>query len=227
MSTDDADDYARARDWLKTLTGQVLRLRMDHRIWTEVQEVIKANPELHRPSEFYRWMRDMYVSGISMAIRRLTDDHTRSVSFFRFLKLVKGNPGLVSRRRYRKLFKDDDVFVEQLRELGLENDYPNDDYTRLVGGGKQPTPDQVQAELDEMRRLTEKIVALADTTVAHHDRERPAELPTFADVEVAIQLFERLLKRYRLLFDATSMSTDTTFQYDWKAIFRTPWIPRK
>jgi len=168
----------------------------------------------------------MYVSGIAMAVRRLTDDDTRVISFFRFLKLVKGNPSLVSQRRYRALFADDDVFAQQLREFGIKIDHIKEEYESLVGVGKsQPSPEDVQSEIDEMQRLTAKIVALADKSIAHHEEKKPEELPTFADVDKVIIFFENLLKRYRLLFDATSMSTDVAFQYDWKAIFRVPWIP--
>ena len=199
---------------------------MDYRIWDETQAIIRANPKLHRSSEFYRWMREMFVSGVAMSVRRLTDSDTRAISFFRFLKLVKGNASLVSRQRYRKLYRDDDVFSQQLRELGIMTDHVKAEYEMLVGPGKeQPSPDDIQRELDAMQQLTSKIVALADSSIAHHEEKKPEDLPTFADVDKAISFFEELLKRYRLLFDATSMSTDITFQYDWKAIFRVPWIP--
>ena len=148
--------------------------------------------------------------------------------FYRFLKLIKGNPSLVSRQRYRALFHDDDVFVEQLNELGLKKDYVNGDYDRLVGSGKmQPLPDDIQIELDELERVTVKIVAFADKVIAHHDEGKPKDLPKFREVDEAIRFLEGLIKRYRLLFDATSMSTDVAFQYDWKAIFRVPWIPKR
>jgi len=225
MSTDTAADYDRARDWLKILVGQVIGLRRDHHVWEEFQTIISANPHLHRPSEFYRWTKDMYVSGMAMAIRRQTDDDTRSISFYRFLKLLKGNPSLVSRQRYRALFPDNDVFVQQLNEAGLKKDYVDGDYDRLVGPGKaQPSTEDIQNEIEALERVTSKIVIFADKVIAHHDEQKPEDLPKFIEVDEAIKFLEDLLKRYRLLFEATSMSTDVAFQYDWKAIFRIPWI---
>jgi hypothetical protein len=225
MSTDDAADYAKAKAWLGTLTSQVLRLRQDERIWEEVQEMVKNNADLPKPSAFYDWMKDMYVSGMAMAVRRQTDDDNRSVSFFRFLKLLKGNPSLVSRRRYRALFPAHDDFVEQLRELGLKKDYIDANYDQLVGAGKvQPTPEDIQAEIDELERVTKKVVTLADKVIAHHDEKKPLDLPTFAEVSAAITYLEALVQRYKSLFEAASISMQVAYQYDWKAIFRVPWI---
>ncbi|MEO8382447.1 MAG: hypothetical protein ABI779_22500 [Acidobacteriota bacterium] len=227
MSTDNEADYEKAKAWLRTLTDQVLRLRMDHRVWEELQAMISANTDLHRPSEFYRWVKDMYVSGMAMSIRRQTDDDSRSVSFYRFLKLLKGNPSHVSRQRYRSLFKGDEI-VEQLKELDLKGDYFNDDYDRLVGTGKmQPSIDDIQAELDDLERVTGKITTFANKVIAHHDERKPKALPKFSEVDDAIRFLEDLVKRYRLLFEAASMSTDVAFLYDWKAIFRIPWIPKR
>jgi AbiU2 len=225
MSTDDTADYQRAKGWLKVLTGQVLRLRQDEQIWEEVQEIIKANPALHKPSAFYEWMKDMYVSGMAMAIRRQTDDDSRSISFMRLLKLIKGNPSLVSRKRYRNLFPADDEFVKQSDELGSKKSI-NDDYDGLVGAGKlQPTRDDIQAEIDELLRVTHKVVTLGDKVIAHHDQQKPTNLPTFAEVGEAIACLETLVQKYKLLFEATSISMNVTYQYDWKAILRVPWIP--
>jgi hypothetical protein len=227
MSTDEAADYTRATEWLKILHEQVLRLRLDERVWEEVQAIIHANPALHRNSEFYRWMQDMYVSGIAMAIRRQTDDDSRSISFYRFLKLLKGNPSLVSRQRYRRLFPGDDPMIERLKELGLNTkEHIDEEYDRFVGAGKQqPTSEDIEVEIEQLQQVTAKFVAFADKVIAHHDQNKPDELPKFAEVHDAIKFFERLIQKYTLLFLATSTSMEVTFQYDWKAIFRVPWIP--
>lgn len=224
MSTNTEEDHEKALVWLATLTSQVIRLKDHQRIWNEVQDIVRANPRLQIPSTFYEWMNDMYVSGIAMAIRRQTDDDSRSVSFFRLLKLVKGNPSLVSRQRYRKLFGGTSV-LERLKQLGGAKSYIDGAYDNMVGEGKlQPTPDDIQADIDTLLAATDRIVLLADKVVAHHDATKPTELPTFAEVEAAISELERLTQKYNQLFRATHVSLKLNYQYDWKAIFRIPWI---
>src|SRR5688572_19784180 len=109
LPTTEEEAYVPALAMLKTLEEQLHRLRDDQRMWNRVQKIIAANPDLHKPSDFYRWMRDMYVSGIAMAIRRLVDDDPDSISFINFLKLIKQFPGVVSRDRYRKLFHGEGI----------------------------------------------------------------------------------------------------------------------
>src|SRR5205085_9641041 len=131
-------------------------------------------------SVFYDWLNDMYVSGMAMAIRRQTDSDSRSVSILRFLKLLKGNPSLVSRKRYGTLFPNSNPFVKQLKDLGLsKDDVFNKDYDKLVGKKKpQPTPDDVQAEIDKLLRVTSKIARVANKVIAHHEAVEPRNLPT-------------------------------------------------
>ena len=50
-------------------------------------------------------------------------------------------------------------------------------------------------------------------------------IPTFSDVDNAIEVLERLLKKYVHLFRATALSSALPeIVYDWQAIFRVPWL---
>ena len=144
----------------------------------------------------------------------------------RFLKLLKGNPSLVSRQRYGAHFRNKDPFVKQLKAVGLNKaDIFNSDYDRLVGKGKaQPTAEDIQTEIDKLLRVTAKIARVANKVIAHHDRQKPKRLPTFADIGVAIGSLETLVIKYKVLLEATSTSMWVSYQYDWKAIFRVAWI---
>jgi len=171
-------------------------------------------------------MQDLYVSGIAMAIRRQLDDDTRTMSFYRFLKRIKADPSVVSRKRYRALYKDGDPVVKRLKSFGLLEKTVNDTYDRFVGSGKsQPTADDVQAEIDDLQKAAQNFVAFANQVVAHDDETKPTVLPTFAEVDAVISYMEKLVQRYAQLFEATHRSMSLNFQYDWQVIFRVPWIP--
>jgi hypothetical protein len=220
------EEIIELRRWVEDLFANVRQLRIDQHIWDEVQTIIASNPNLHRPSHFYQWMQDMFVSGIAMGIRRQLDDDTRTRSFYRFLKRIKGDPSLVSRKRYRGLYKDGDPTVEQLKRYGLLERTVNDTYDRLVGAGKpQPSAEDIQEEIEALQRVSTKFVAFANQVIAHDDRTKPTELPRFLDVDRAITALEQLVQRYAQLFEAAHRSVDLNFQYDWRAIFRVPWIP--
>jgi len=224
MATD--GEVQELRDWLEQLFQQVRQLRIDEHIWEETQKVIAANPKLQQPSHFYAWMQDMYVSGIAMAIRRQLDDDTRTMSFYRFLKRLKGDPSAISRKRYRALYKDGDPPVEQLKRTGLLDQTVNRAYDRLVGAGKpQPDASDIQQEIDDLKRVATRFVDFANQVVAHDDQTKPTALPTFGEVNDVISYMEKLIQKYVTLLEAAHRSVDLNFQYDWQAIFRTPWIP--
>ena len=90
--------------WLGRLEQEVLNLTLDERIFWRLQEIIEQNSSLHVESEYFGWLGRMYVSGMSMAIRRQVDDDSRTDSMVRFLSRVKGAAGVISRSHYRSLY---------------------------------------------------------------------------------------------------------------------------
>ena len=224
MATD--AEVAELRDWLEQLFRQVRQLRIDQHIWEEVQGIIRDNAQIHQPSHFYAWMQDMYVSGIAMAIRRQLDDDTRTMSFYRFLKRIKGDPGAVSRKRYRALYTETDAVVQQLKSFGLLEKTINSTYDSFVGEGKpQPAADDIEAQIQELQKVASRFVSFANKVVAHDDQAKPTTLPTFDEVDVVVKYLEKLIQHYVQLMNAAHRAMDLNFQYDWKAIFRVPWIP--
>jgi hypothetical protein len=224
MATD--AEVADLKLWLRNLFDQVRQLRKYEHIWNGVQDVIHGNPAIQQPNHFYMWMQDMYVSGVAMAIRRQLDDDTRTMSSFRFLKRLKGDPSAVSRKRYRALCKDGDPVVERLKSMGLLDSTVNSTYDSLVGAGKaQPSADDIQAEIDALADVAEHFVSFANKVIAHDDQTKPTVLPTFAEVHDVITYMEKLVQRYAQLLEASHWSMDLNFAYEWKEIFRVPWIP--
>jgi hypothetical protein len=221
MSVKD-QNYEQCVAWLNELKGDVIKLRKYQRIYREVKDIIGANEALHIPSAFYDYLSDTYVTYISLAIRRLTDDSPDCTSLFRFLKRIKGDPSVVSRQRYRALYPKSKP--TNAREK-LIADIPSKEYDRLVGIGKlQPEPSDIQAELDMLKAKTQAICELADLKIAHSIGE-PNTVPKYGDVDDAIDYIVMLVRRYIALFHATSNNLEVVFQYDWKRIFRVPWIP--
>jgi len=201
---------------------------MDKFVYDKLQEIIARNAELHRPSEFYTWMHNMYVGGIAIAIRRQVDERRDTISFVRFLRRLQKNPAIVSLEHYRSLWDPADPAHAQLRGLGLFERVRDKGYAHFVGRGKeQPTKAEFEKEIRELQDLSGRVVDFASSMVAHTGQERPDELPTFGEVNKVIDHLDALLRKYVLLFRAVDLDTGIYFQYDWTAIFRVPWIKQK
>jgi len=98
-------------------------------------------------------------------------------------------------------------------------------HARQTGkSAKGPDPGDIQAEVDRLKARTQPICALADLKIAHSIGE-PSAVPKYGDVADASEYIATLVPRYIALFHATSNNLEVVFQYDWKKIFRVPWIP--
>jgi len=97
----------------------------------------------------------------------------------------------------------------------------------LVGPGMANVdPKQVTTELAKLTQLGASCKLYADKCIAHRDKKPPAQLPTFPDIDNCIGYMEELVKRYLVLLRYTDQtSLLPTWLYDWKDIFRKPWIP--
>ena len=87
-------------------------------------------------------------------------------------------------------------------------------------------PAHVHAELDELWEKAKKLEEFADKKIAHLV-DKPTELLNgLPDLDAFIASFEWVVKKYMMLLRATAPARVLpTWQYDWKAIFKEPWIP--
>ena len=73
--------------------------------------------------------------------------------------------------------------------------------------------------------MCQRVEHFVDRRYAHYDRRGLTQAPpTFDDIRRALEEFERIIKRYRILLDGvTQTSLLPTPQYDWQEIFTIPW----
>jgi hypothetical protein len=65
----------------------------------------------------------------------------------------------------------------------------------------------------------------ATQRLAHLDREEPSVIPKFEDLDAALDVFEELVKRYRLLLHGDGGEVLPLIAYPWEAVLEEPWIP--
>lgn len=203
--------------WLETIKKDTINLFINRHIFWEVQKIIEANPKIHLPSTFYRWMGSMYAVYMSIGLRRQADKDSRAISFYRLLKEIESQAGVVSRERYIALCQD----------KGLRTEVADREFDRLAGIGRPHIdPSMVNEDRAQLIEQTKDMKNYVDKRVAHYDRQRPTSLPTYADVDECLNFVETLLIKYLAVLRAESYQTiDPVWQYDWKEIFRHAWIP--
>lgn len=203
--------------WLKTIHEDIRELLKRKYIFREVQEIIKSNPKIHKPSSFYDWLSIVHSVDISIGIRRQLDADKKSVSFIRLLTAIIEEPEVLSRERFVGLYPD-----EEYRQ-----DYGHKEFDDFAGkGNAYIDPKLVKADLNYLLESGKDIKEFANKRVAHSSENSYLKPVTDTKVVACLDLLEKLLVKYYLLFHAKTYGRILpVWQYDWKEIFREPWIP--
>jgi len=202
--------------WLDVIYSEITSLSVNRNIFWEVQDIIKNNPKIQKPSSFYEFLGSVYVVSALMGVRRQVKIDKDSISFARLLKEICDTPEVLSRNRFVALYKGSRV--EQ---------FADGDFDKFAGKARSHVdPDLVNLDLKELKAKAQKCEKYADQRVAHFDKGALKNIPTFTDLDDCIDFLEELMKKYYLLFRAPSLvSILPEYQYDWKAIFKEQWLP--
>jgi hypothetical protein len=201
--------------WFETVEREVEDLLIARHTFTSLQGMIASNPALQQPSSFWEYLSQTYVSYVLIGLRRQTKVDRQAISFARLLSEMEESPRTLTRKYFVGLYADSPM-----------KRYADQDFERFAQAGAA----HIDASLvtDDGRRLAaaaQACEAFADRRIAHLDERKPKHVPTFREVDACINLLDQLCVHYRLLFHASSMDTLLpTWQYDWTAIFRVPWI---
>ena len=209
--------FAKWDRWLDTIYQEVVSLVEHQQIFEKVQNIIRANPEIQKPNEFYRFLEDTYGAFIAIGIRRQIKPHRDSISLVGLLEDIIGNPSMLSRRRFVELYPAN-------MQLGMSHIFDE----RFLGSCTDHIdPAIVQRDLDELEAHTCKVEKYADKCVAHTDKQGPP-IPTFAELDHPIDCLKKLTTKYSLLIKAEDLTN--TFvppfitEVDMEEIFRVAWI---
>jgi hypothetical protein len=210
----------RLRTWFDSIFSNVTEAVINQHIFWEVQDIIRNNPQLQNASSaFYVWMGATFLHSTVLAVRRQLDADKKSVSLYRLLGELKKYPELISRDYHRALYSQLDPY--------FADDMANYTYDKQVGvGATILDPAAVQKEIDSLQAASGKLHHYADRVVAHYDaRGLQQPTPKFEELTECLALMEKLVLRYLLLLKgASQVKLLPTFTYDWKEVFRTPWI---
>src|SRR5262249_15786587 len=186
---------------------------LNRHIRQEVAAIIDANPRIQRSSAFYEWMAAVYSDSGLMAVRRQRDKDPRSISLARLLSEIVVHPHALSRGRFVGLYRP---------EL---QDIAHYDFDRHVAAGANHIdPTNVQTDLDALRKKTLDLERDGTKRVGDFDEKGPKNIPTFQELDDALDLIQALWVKYLFLLRALAYR-EPVWTYDWKAIFREPWIP--
>ena len=134
------------------------------------------------------------------------------------------------RRLFEEMIETPQVFSRRYftdkYKGSVAEDFADKDFSKFATpGALHIDPKFVEADLARLRAATQRCEDFADKRVAHRDKREPKDPPTYKEVDDCVDLLDALYIKYFRLFKQSNMgSLLPTWQHDWKAIFRVPWI---
>lgn len=208
--------YELWNEWLSTILTDVRGLLINRHIFQEVQRIIRSNAKIQLESSFYEWMGNVYATAAVIGVRRQLDMDKDSISFARLLTDIIANPQVLSKDRFVALYEGSNI----------PDHYAHRHFDGLfIPGFYHVNPSFVMHHLSALKHRAQPIRKYANKRIAHFDKSEFRELPTYAELDNCLNYLEELLKKYLLLFRAEGHQRIVpTWQYDWRQIFRFPWI---
>lgn len=208
---------------IERIGHHIIQLHHDRRLWREMCDAMSAAaPE--SDGTFIQHYTKLYVDGASMAVRRLADvrGQCQTIALGRLIEDLRANPKVLNREVVVARYAHDDDQREWARTdwLRCGEEFWDTKWASADGGLDIV---RLQADLDALSATAEKVAAFADRVVAHIDSRGARDIPTFKDLDDAIDVLGELFKHYSILVDGKGwVFLEPAIQGDWKAPFRKP-----
>lgn len=216
--------------WMKPIHDEILMLVQDAKVFWEVQDIIRENPRIQKPSSFYRYLERSYISHALAGLRRQIKPHKDSISFVGLLEDIAENPAELSLNYYRSRWTADEGSLDEtgpaLLEAATGVDLIAEEFSQYADAtGTHVCSQMVKTDFATLKESAEACEEFGDKRIHHRDKKDPKVVPTHSQLKACIYLLDKTYVKYHWLFYAVSMPTlALTPQYDWKAIFREPWL---
>jgi hypothetical protein len=208
--------------WLEIIKSEVSDLVWSSSIYSETREIIISNPVVNTGNRFYSWMNRNYVHTTLMGIRRQLDTHRDAVSLVKLLTDMKENCNFLTRECHLQ-----QVFLLFPPEMHMHMQrLGNKTYDDLAGKSANVFPiEKIEEDLQQLLKIEHLHKDYVDRRIAHYDKKENIEtIGTYQDLYDAVAVFEGIVVKYYLLLNATTIILLPYLDYDWKDIFKQPWI---
>lgn len=201
--------------WIERIYDEVVTLFAYRSFYRGLAEMTQANGAIPA-SSFFDALGAWYGVTQAMGVRRQTDTSSDGVSLAKLLDSMAAHPQVMTRERYLTLWGD----------RGHWQRRGNEQYDTYAGeSASEIASERYEADRDRFQETARPIKDYVDRLVAHNDQRELDYVPTYVELNAAIDLLEELLNKYMVLLKATSVpSADPVHQADWRNAFRVAWL---
>jgi hypothetical protein len=205
--------------WLDRIDLELVVMHMNRKIWKETIEMMRGNDHVRQTGAFFAdFLTRIYVDAQAMRVRRQAEISKGVVSLARLIESLQGNPQILTKERHLALYSEkypDNPVMAVAAEA---------EFASLWGEeATQVGPEALAVDLERLRSVVDPVKDFADKHVAHLDYTPVEKMPTFDELDQAIDSFGVLFSKYYLVLTGSSKGVSATIVDDWLAPFRVPW----
>lgn len=221
---------ARWRADYDQVRSDVADLMVQRHFYRELRSILEAGRERFEEMDgtLFRWIDKLHAHSAAVAVRKQVDPSSDSVCLRQLLQAIAPAAHLITRAAFvARAGSAPDGDDERVRwEFEERQRWLDERFDELVGrGAPHLTETVVRADLARLNDAAAQVRRFASKTIAHRDRKGIGIEATWEDLNGAIDTVEDLMQRYNELLDAGhARQLVPTYQYDWKAPLRVPWL---
>jgi len=206
------------KSWLDEIGNELGWLLTGRDFFWRLQKIVESNKNIQLPAELHNWIADNYVAKVTTGIVRMTDHHKGTISLYWLIKGIENNPDVITREYFMSQWHN-----EFLKKMGTA-DRTFDMFAKV--GEQRVDPERLMMDLRNLDEQTCFVKDFRDQWVAHFDSKRKIErMPTFGDVDDALDTIDRVWCKYSLLLTCSAPETrKPAIEPDWEAPLRHRWI---
>ncbi len=200
-----------ARD-LESVLDAIQDLHNSVYVFRKFRELRNGDPRLLVHSPFIEWLTENYVHSTAVGVRKQVK--ASGVSMRCVLDALERNPRVVSRQHFLGFF-DGHPLTES---VGKEQ------FDGFAGPKAQfLSPDTVRRDKEHLLARCQKVEHLVDKRIAHYDRVDVLPVPTFGELEDAVEALEEVSRKYSILLRGADRGFEFSYLEEWDAVLRFAW----
>lgn len=203
--------------WLELLSNEVYTVHYYRWIWDRMTAALRENEAIPR-TRLINYLASTYATSQAVAVRRLSEQSSRVVSFGRLLEEISQNPEAISK----------DWWLGLSPNRSTSQMFNDRDWARYDPSGRGYLDRGIPAEdLAALEIVVGGVKDYVDVHLAHRDRRGRADI-TFRDLSLAIDHLGEVLNKYSgILQDKDRSILVPIPDGDLFAPLRVAWLPER
>lgn len=200
---------------IKRIDNEVTTLLSSRETWQAFRDVAALSPVVQAQPYFALWVSDLYGPAQALGVRKMADGDMRSGSLAQLLRKLAAEPEAITREWFiggcevAMAFRLDETFT------GIADPEVTGHLDKSI-----PTND-----LAALRKATARLGKYVNQHVAHAQLVPDAGIPTYKELDSALDFISQLLRKYLLLLTrGDRVQGPAIHQEPWQRVFSEPWL---